>query len=297
MELIRTYDVKPLIGSQVGTAVLIRELGRGSMAIVFEAFQQSLKRKIAVKILPKSLMTHQAAERFQNEAEAAAVLAHPNIIPIYEIGEMPTFLFMNMQWVQGRDVAHYMRLAQNHVLPSKRILPLSATLGIVVRILEALHYAHGQGIIHRDMKPANILIERHTKRPLISDFGAACYLEDQSVGGALIQGTPLYMAPEQMTGSAVDGRADMYAMGATLFQMLVGELPLKPYVSLAALMKDKRDSKDGIFTRKPSAVNPRLHGSMDRIIEKALAYDPSQRFVSCREFARALLEYRKKWVA
>ncbi|MFZ5568952.1 MAG: serine/threonine-protein kinase [Thermodesulfobacteriota bacterium] len=293
MASIQSYDVHHLIGFQVGTATILRELGRGSMAIVFLAFQQTLKRQIAVKILPKVMMTARAAERFQQEAEAAAILSHPNIIPIYEVGETPEFLFMSMQLIQGRDLAREIQDIQRHPLPSRRILPLERTLAIVIQVLEALDYAHQQGIVHRDIKPANILIESHTQRPLISDFGTARFLKGDDAGKDLLQGTPLYMAPEQITGTNVDRRADVYAAGVMLFQMAAGTLPLPEYDSPMDLLKHKKDAVEGIFRQKPSALNPNLNVKMDQIIEKAVAHHPGKRFGTCAAFANALRWYQK----
>lgn len=293
MATIQTYNVEHLIGRQVGSATILKELGRGNMAIVFVAFQKTLKRKIAVKILPKNLMTSQAAERFQQEAEAAAILSHPNIIPIYEVGDAGEFLFMSMQMVQGSDLMQYIKNAQKNPIASKRTLPLASSLTIVVQVLEALGYAHEQGIVHRDIKPANILIEKHSRRPLISDFGTARFLRGEDAGGNLIQGTPLYMAPEQITSAEVDGRADIYAVGTMLFQMLVPKLPLNSYKSTTALLEHKKKAPEGIFQKKPSDLNPNLHEKMDVIIRKALLNDPEKRYASCHDFVKAISWYKK----
>ena len=280
----------------VGTSTVIRELGRGSMAIVFEGYQRTLKRKIAIKILPKQMMTPTAAERFQQEAEAAAILFHPNIIPIYEVGETDEFLFMSMQLVQGKDLLAYMQKAKKNVIPSKRILTLRSSIHIVIKVLEALEYAHHQGIVHRDIKPPNILIEKKTKRPLISDFGTAKFVKGEELGEEVILGTPLYMAPEQISTTNVDGRADIYAVGAMLFQMVVEDLPIIKYDSMIALLKHKQNDEWGIFLKKPSQLNPQLNGSMDRIIDKAMAYAPEKRFPSCIEFIKTLKWYRSKHI-
>ncbi|MEN8757675.1 MAG: protein kinase, partial [Desulfobacterales bacterium] len=128
MTTIAAYNAERLIGTQVGTSIIIKELARGGMAIVFIAFQKSLKRQIAVKVLPKSLITAKSAELFQQEAEAVAILSHPNIIPVYEVGETDDFLFITMQLVQGNTLAQYMQFAQKNPIPSRRVLPLPATL-------------------------------------------------------------------------------------------------------------------------------------------------------------------------
>jgi len=278
---------------EIGTATVLKELGRGSMAIVFEGYQRTLKRKIAVKVLPKILMTQSGAERFQQEAEAAAILAHPNIIPIYEVGETDEFLFMSMQLVQGSDLMAYINKAHKNVIPSRRVLPLKATFNLVIQVLEALGYAHDQGIVHRDIKPANILIEKHTRRPLISDFGTVRCVKGDELGQELILGTPLYMPPEQIATAEVDGRADIYSVVVMLFQLVVEKLPFARYPSMMALLAHKQDDPKGIFKKKPSQLNPRLDTSLDRIIAKALVYDPTHRFTNCSEFIRALKWYRK----
>jgi serine/threonine-protein kinase len=294
MVSIKSLKIEKYIGLNVGTSTILKELGRGSMAIVFEGYQRTLKRKIAIKILPKQLMTPSAAERFQQEAEAAAILFHPNIIPIYEVGETHEFLYMSMQMVQGHDLMGYIAKARKNIIPSKRVLSLPSSINIVVKVLEALEYAHGHGIVHRDIKPANILIEKHTKRPLISDFGTAKFVKGEEMGEEVILGTPLYMAPEQIATLDVDGRADVYAVGTMLFQMIVENLPLIKYDSMISLLKHKRKDKGGIFTKKPSQLNPQLNDAMDRIIDKAMAYNPEDRFPSCKAFSKTLKLYRNK---
>jgi len=295
MTSIKTIDMQHLVGRDVGTCTVLKELGRGSMAIIFEAFQRSLKRKIALKILPKALMTAMAAERFQLEAEAAAILSHANIIPIYEVGETKTFLFMSMQLVQGHDLATYIEKARKHVVPSKRILPLRTTLAVMVQVLDGLGYAHSQEIVHRDIKPANILIEKQSKRPLISDFGTAKLIRDEELGENVILGTPLYMAPEQISTTDVDGRADIYSVGTMLFQMVVNQLPLPKYDSLISLLKHKQEAREGIFKKTPSQINPRLNRDMDRIVQKAMAFERKDRFSSCEAFAKTLKAYHRRY--
>ena len=294
MSELKSIPSETYIGLNVGTSTILKELGRGSMAIVFEAYQRTLKRRIAVKILPKKLMTPNTAERFQQEAEAAAILTHPNIIPIYEVGETADFLYMSMQRVNGKDLLRYVKQAKKNIIPSKRVLPLIPSLSIVINVLEALDYAHHQGVVHRDIKPPNILIEDPTKRPLVSDFGTARFIKGDELGEEYILGTPLYMAPEQISTTDVDGRADIHAVGVMLFQMLVEKLPIIKYDSMVSMLKHKQDTKEGIFLKRPSQLNPRLDDVVDKIIAKAVAYDPDKRFQSCDEFIKVLKEYRKK---
>jgi serine/threonine-protein kinase len=198
-----------------------------------------------------------------------------------------------MQLIQGSDLMAFIDKAHKNVIPSRRVLPLKATFNVVIQVLEALGYAHDQGIVHRDIKPANILIEKHTRRPLISDFGTARCVKGDELGQELILGTPLYMPPEQIATTEVDGRADIYSVGVMLFQMVVEKLPFARYPSMMALLAHKQEDPRGIFKKIPSQLNPRLDTSLDRIIAKSLAFDPAHRFADCSEFIRALKWYRK----
>ena len=294
MTTIATYNAERLIGTQVGTSIIIKELARGGMAIVFIAFQKSLKRQIAVKVLPKSLITAKSAELFQQEAEAVAILSHPNIIPVYEVGETDDFLFITMQLVQGNTLAQYMQFAQKNPIPSRRALPLPATLRVMIQMLDALDYAHSQGIVHRDIKPGNIMIEKHSRRPLVTDFGIVQVLNSDTGAAKAVHGTPLYMAPEQILGQGVDGRADIYAAGTMFYQMLAAELPLPEFKNKTDLLKHKILSRGNFFLKKPSEVNPAIDQEMDRIIGKATAFEPVQRYSTGRDFLGDLEQYQRQ---
>jgi serine/threonine-protein kinase len=283
-----------LVGLEVGTSTLLRELARGGMAVVFVAFQRTLKRQIAVKILPKSEMTPEAAAGFRQEAETSAILSHPNIVPIYEVGETDEFLFFTMQLIHGRPLSYYISRIQRHVIPSKRFLPLAATLDIVLKVLDALDHAHRQDIVHRDVKPANILVEKESGRPLITDFGIANLTRDLGSTSHAIQGTPIYMAPEQIVTTRLDGRADVYATGVLLFEMLTSRLPLPSHESKRELMKKKLEMKDDFFQGRPSQLNPSLDDQLDAIVAKAVAFRPDDRYSGCREFIQHLEAYRNQ---
>jgi len=292
MTSIKELNFDHLIGQEVGTSTLLKELARGGMAAIFIAYQRTLKRQIAVKILPKSLLTPLAAELFQQEAESAAILSHPNIVTIYEVGEVEDFLFITMQLVKGRSLFDYITMARKHVLPSKRILPLKANIKIITAVLDALDYAHSQEIIHRDIKPANILIEAHTKRPIVSDFGLATTTRGTAQDSLMISGTPTYMAPEQIVNDPSDARTDIYATGVMLFEMLVSRLPLPKYSTAMELLKMRLKLKERLFQKKPSEMNPMLTREMDDIVFKAIAHDPENRYAKCREFLEAIEVYR-----
>lgn len=296
MGSLKEMDLNHLIGQKVGTSTLLKEIARGNMGAVFVGYQGSLKRQIAVKVLPKSIITERNAITFQQEAELAAILSHPNIIPVYEVGDAGDFLFLAMQLVKGRPLSYYIKRSHKNVLPSKRILPLKVTFSIINSILNALDYAHSQSIIHRDIKPGNILIEEYDKRPIIVDFGLAKIIRKADETAAIIVGTPLYMAPEQIMKPEVDQRADIYATATMLFEMLTPP-PLFPNInSSRELIRAKIALKDKLFDKKPSERNPNLNEEMDRILAKALSFEPENRYATCLEFREALDEYSKHYL-
>jgi len=288
---IKTMNFDHLVGLEVGTARLLKQLGKGSMAVVFTAYQKTLKRQIAVKILPKKLLTPKLAEMFSLEAEAAAFLAHPGIIPVYEMGETDAFLFFTMQLVKGQPLTAYIRQAYNNPLPSKKTMPIATSLNFMIQILEALDYAHGLGVVHRDIKPANILIESHSRRPIVADFGVARSYAGAEQGTRILVGTPTYMAPEQIVSSVVDGRADIYAAGVMLFQLLCGRLPYPVFDSPTKLLKIKLKLRDRLFLNSPSQLNPKVDSDLEKIVYKAVAFDKKQRFETGLAFSQALKRY------
>ena len=290
---IEDIQLDHLIGKEVGTATILKELARGGSAAVFIAFQRTLKRQIAIKILPKSLLTPEIAERFQVEAESAAILSHPNIIPIYEVGETGDFLFIAMQLIQGQSLSHQIKAAKKNVLPSRRYIPVETTITIMAQVLDGLDYAHHQDIIHRDIKPGNILMESRSKRPIILDFGIARVSRGLEHESSTIQGTPIYMPPEQIRNETADRRTDIYASGMMLFEMLVSDLPL-PKIDAVDLLLLKLEQKDRLFKTKPSEMNPKVYPDMDRIVFRAISFDPRDRFASCAEFRQALLDYQNR---
>jgi len=294
MSSIGKLNLDHLVGQQVGTSVLLKKLGHGAMSAVFVAFQKSLKRQIAVKVLPKSLLTEKTAAFFQQEAESAAILAHPHIIPVYEVGETNDFLFFTMQLVQGNELSYYIRRTQKNIVPSKRFMPLQTVIGLMLKILDALAYAHENDIVHRDIKPDNVMIESHSKRPLVTDFGVARVSRTTSKSDRLLLGTPMYIAPEQILSGTVDGRADMYSAGVMMLEMLMSKLPYPPYQTAMDLLKMKLGLKDRLFQQRPSQVHPMANRALDDILFKALAFDRDQRYANCHEFASKLDKYLKQ---
>ncbi len=289
-------NLSHLIGEKVGSSTLLKEIARGSMGAVFVGYQGSLKRQIAVKILPKSIITPLTARIFQQEAELAAILSHPNIIPVYEVGDAGDFLFLAMQLVKGKPLSYYIKRSRKNVLPSKRTLPLKMTFKIIISVLNALDYAHCQNIIHRDIKPGNILIESYENRPIIVDFGLAQVSQKPDQTSDMIVGTPMYMAPEQILDPAVDARADIYATATMLFEMLTPEPLFSDVNSIQELLTRKVERKNGLFVKKISEMNPRLNKKIDPILSKALSFDPETRYATCGEFREQLERYSKHYL-
>ena len=210
------------------------------------------------------------------------------------MGETKDFLFFTMQLVQGHPLSHYIQRAQKNIVPSKRFLPLSTTIPLMLRVLDALAYAHDNEIIHRDIKPDNIMIENHSKRPLITDFGVARVSRTTNATDRLLLGTPIYIAPEQILSGSVDGRADMYSAAVMMLEMLMAKVPYPPYQTAMDLLKLKLALKDRIFQKRPSEVHPAANRALDDIVLGALAFEPDQRYPSCREFAKRLDHYQQK---
>src|SRR5207244_4994755 len=191
-----------------------RELGRGGMGVVYLAREVHLDRSVAIKLLPPEKADHLLRQRFLREARLAAKLSHPNIIPIHAVEETGAFVYYVMAFVDGETLAHRVR--------TRGPLPSSEGARVLREVAWALAYAHGQGLVHRDVKPDNILIESASGRVLVADFGIAAAAGN--IGADGISGTPEFMSPEQALGGEIDARSDIYGLGATAFYAFSGRL-------------------------------------------------------------------------
>jgi len=282
-----------LVGRQLGNFVLVRLLGRGAMGSVYLGYQKTLKRQVAVKLLPKAgLADEKAHQQFRDEAELVAVLSHPSIVPVFEIGEDDEYYFQAMQLVDGADLRRLMANQRKHPVASKRRLPPMRVAGWIGNVLEALIHAHGHGVVHQDIKPANIMIERSTTRALLVDFGIARAARVDFWAEGKIVGTLRYIAPEQAAGRTTDGRADIYALGLVLFEALAGELPLRDREDDRKVLRRKLEQPETLFTQPPSACSPAIDEAMEQIILRAVAPNPADRYPDCRAFLAALSRWR-----
>jgi serine/threonine-protein kinase len=294
MANIASIDLSQYIGTNIGTVTLVKLLGKGAMGAVFIGYQATLKRQVAVKILPKLLASSTRAQQmFRDEAETIGILTHPNIVPVYEMGETSDFFFQVMQLVVGHDLKTIISKARKHPVPTKRILPVVETIQYICQILDALGYAHEEGVYHQDIKPANILVEDRFKRALVADFGIARTIWAEYSATPTLVGTPLYMSPEQAACGPIDGRTDIYSVGVMLMEMTAGSLPMHKE-PIAEMIKRKRTEPDTFFTARPTEINPLINSELESIILKAISSQPQNRFVDCLEFKAVLEAYMRK---
>jgi serine/threonine-protein kinase len=276
-----TDHLRDRAASAVGDRYIIEaELGRGGMSVVYRALDRRLHRRVAVKVLPPELAFNaEVRERFQREAQTAAQLNHPHIVPIYTVDERDGVVYFVMALVEGESVAAILRRG-----PSRR--PFDEVKRVLCDVADALAFAHARGVVHRDVKPDNILIESASGRPIVTDFGIARAAEADSrltVTGVAM-GTPAYMSPEQALGDRdVDGRSDIYSLGIVGYQMLAGEPPFSAANTPALLMKHVSEPARPIVELRRDAP-PALVGAITR----ALAKKPADRWRDASQFRDAV---------
>jgi uncharacterized protein YraI len=260
-----------LVNTQLGQYQLIEAIGHGGMATVYKAYQSSLDRYVAVKVLLAN-RDPQFAVRFKREARAIAALQHHNILPIYDYGEQNGLLFFVTQYVENGVTLHD--------LLGQPMAPAQA-LRLIGHVLAALDYAHARGVIHRDIKPANVLMPS-PNWALLADFGIAKLMNDSqhlTMTGFII-GTAAYMAPEQASGKPIDARTDLYSLGVVLYEMLTGRVPFDSDTPMAVLTKHVYEPPP-----PPRSLNPDLPPEVEAVLLRALAKDPGQRYQSAAEMA------------
>ena len=261
-----------------GEYSLQRELGRGGMGVVYLARDVQLDRDVAIKVLPTHLATTAARERFLREARTAAGLSHPHIVPIHRVAEMGGFVFFVMSYVEGETLGDRLR--------TRGPLPPADATRVMREVAWALAYAHGRGIVHRDVKPDNILLEAGTGRALVTDFGIA------HGGGSdpgivtdpgKIMGTAHFMSPEQAAGEPIDGRSDIYALGVVGYLAVSGRLPFESQNLPALLLRQATEEPASVLRAAPG-----LPSALGAVIDRCLARDPDTRFADGEALAAAL---------
>ena len=265
---------------KIGRYEIKSELGRGGMATVYHAYDPLFEREVALKLLPAELLhaDPQYKLRFEREAKIIAKLEHPAIVPVYDVGEENGQPYFVMRYMSGESLSERIH---------KKIFTVEEALNLLDQIASGLDEAHAKGIVHRDLKPANILFTNKGV-PLISDFGIAkiTQAEGGEMTGSAIIGTPSYMAPEQAAGEPVDGRADIYALGVILYEMLTGTQPYHAETPLAVAIKHMTEPVPRILD-----VNPKLPKWMEHIIFTSMAKERNERFKTAVDMVKAIKSY------
>ena len=253
------------------------KLGAGGFAVVYLIRDVHLKRKLAVKVLsPDVISSHSVLERFKREAETIAQLSHPHIVPLHFIGQKDDLVYLVMQAIDGGSLADRMQREGQ--------LAIDDAARIVSEVASALAHAHKRGVIHRDIKPQNVLLDAESGRALVTDFGIARTAEGGSLTATgMVVGTPAYLSPEQVTGEPSDHRADIYALGVMAYEMLAGQAPFTGATPTAVLMKrlagPPADLRD---------LRPEVPQALAELVDSCLAADPNERIQNAADIARAL---------
>ena len=253
-----------------------RELARGGMGVVYVATEIGLRRRVAIKVLPPALTFGQGAiERFRREARTAAALDHPNIIPIHRVSAGGELLWYSMKLLEGKSL--------DTILAERKRLELEETVAMLDQVADALDYAHQHGVIHRDVKPGNIILDERG-RVTVTDFGIAKEVQEASVSASgRLLGTPHYMSPEHYRGTEISGGADQYSLGVVAFQCLAGRVPFDAVTAYELLNKHVVEPPPRLVELRPD-LPPHAYAA----IEQALSKNPADRFLTVTDFVDAL---------
>lgn len=274
-------EIEQEVPQRISDYKIIGTIGHGAMGVVYEAYQPSLKRKVAIKVIPNSLSAFtEIVKRFEIEATSAAQLRHPNIVTILEFGKDKHIYFYAMEYIQGETLEDKLK---------KEKISLEEALNIIVQVGEGLNYAHEHGIIHRDIKPSNIIIDEEG-HPLIADFGLAKVEATEEITSNKVIGTPSYMSPEQANPelkNKLDKRSDIFSLGVLLYRILIGEVPFKGRSNLEIIKKIVEQDP-----RYPRKANPEIPVDIEAVILKAMEKSPDKRYQTVREFIDDINRFR-----
>jgi serine/threonine protein kinase len=274
-----TIYTTDLTGHRLGQYEILERITKGSTAAIYKAYQPKLERHVAVKVLSPHVIDEEGfLDRFSMEARAIAQLDHPNIVPVYDFDQVGELVYIVMKYVEGGTVKESMQ--------SGRPMDLGLVVDLAVQIGRALSYAHKRGVIHRDVKPSNILVAEDNWA-LLTDFGLVKMLasDKKLTRSGIGMGTPDYMSPEQAQGFDIDPRTDIYSLGTTIYEMLAGRVPFEAESSMAVVVKH--------MTEPPPPLreyNPRVPPAVELVIMTAMEKDPDKRFQTMDEFVSALVK-------
>ena len=276
--------VDPLLGQQLGNYLIQQSLGQGGMARVYKGLDVSLKRPVAVKVMSEGLRQSELyAQRFEREAQAVANLHHLNIVSIFYFGTQDSLYYLVMEYIDGTDLEAVLRNYADH----HELMPYADVMRILEAIASALDYAHQQGVIHRDVKPSNIMVERNG-RPVLTDFGLALRVSEGTLGDTF--GTPHYISPEQAQNSSnAVPQSDLYSLGVIAYEMLAGTVPFDDPSPTALAMQHIMAA-----VPSPRLFNPKLSDEVEQVLFKALAKEPNERYATGAEFTSNLRQSLEK---
>ena len=259
-----------------------KALGKGAMGLVYLARDTKINRVVAIKTMALAQEFEESElaevkERFFREAETAGRLNHPNIVTMYDAGEENGLAYIVMEFLKGGDLVPHTKRGQ--------LLPLPQVVSILARVADALAYAHGNNVVHRDVKPANVMYELASDQVKVTDFGIARLTDASKTKTGMVLGTPSFMSPEQLTGKKVDGRSDLFSLGVTLYQMLCGRPPFVGESLVQLMRKITGEAPPDI-----RSLNPLVPDDLARVVERALIKDVALRYQTGEEMARDLRE-------
>jgi serine/threonine protein kinase len=275
------YSLKNMVIEKLGRYVIVEEIGQGAMGVVYKAVDPLIDRTVAIKTINLDLSKEELEnfeKRFQREVQSAGKLNHPNIVTVYDVGRTEGVAYMAMEFLEGKEL--------REILDSGVVLPIEKIAHIASQVAEGLGFAHERGIVHRDVKPANVMVMKNGLVK-ITDFGIAQMSSASRTMSGMVMGSPKYMSPEQVVGQAVDGRSDIFSLAVVLYEMLTGKAPFSGDNISAIMYQILNDEPI-----PPKAFNQGIPDSINYIVLKALAKHPDKRYQNAKDMARDLKRYK-----